>query len=474
MITTENEIVARLESQMTVEPTNSQRVAFDAMARFILSAETRPTLLVNGFAGTGKTTLMRTFCDVATDLGFGLHLMAPTGRAAKVLANVTGRQALTIHKTIYRQESAADINSRFNIGFNGARTTIFIVDEASMISNAYSGDTEFGSGRLLTDLISYVFSQNGCRLLLVGDPAQLPPVGLSIAPALDINYLISCGLDVEQVWLTDVVRQENESAILKNAVALRHIIENQPDFTGFPHLEAFEGTDVERLSGEDLIETLITCNDRYGTENTLVVTRSNKRATRFNLGIRAQVMYQEEEIARGDLLMVCKNNYKWLDEERKDFIANGDICEVVRINGYKDLYDKRFAEVSLKFLEHNDIDVDAMLLLDGLSSDAGRMTRDEENAFFQAVVEDYADLGSKGKIMAAIRNDQYFNALQVKFAYAVTCHKAQGGQWDAVFVDIGFVPDEMRNVEFLKWLYTAITRATKKLYLVNFPDEFFE
>jgi exodeoxyribonuclease-5 len=474
VIITQSELVARLSSQLVVTPTHSQQLAFNAMAEFLLSAQLRPTLLVNGYAGTGKTTIMRALCDVATDLGFRLVLMAPTGRAAKVLSNVTGRTALTIHKTIYRQETAADLNSQFKIGYNASRSTIFIVDEASMISNAYTGETEFGSGRLLTDLISYVFSQDNCRLLLVGDPAQLPPVGLNIAPALDINYLQGCGLDVAQVWLTDVVRQETESAILKNAVELRRIIENEPDFMGFPHLFAEYGTEVERLGGDELIETLITCNDRYGTENTLVVTRSNKRATRFNLGIRAQVMFVEEEITRGDLLMVCKNNYKWLGKDSKDFIANGDICEVVRINGYKTLYDKRFADVSLRFLEHNDVDVDAMLLLDGLSSDAGRMSRDEEMQFFQTVAEDYAELNNRARIMAAMREDPYYNALQVKFAYAVTCHKAQGGQWNAVFVDIGYVADEMRNTEFLKWLYTAITRATDKLYLVNFPDEFFE
>lgn len=460
---------------MPFSPTPSQRDAIDMLAQFLTSAEPKPAMLINGYAGTGKTSLMRAFCDVASGAGFNLALMAPTGRAAKVLGNITGRPTRTIHKTIYRQETAGDINSGFGLNYNRSRQTIFIVDEASMISDSYTGETEFGSGRLLTDLISYVYSKDSCRLLLIGDPAQLPPVGLNIAPALDTAVLESFGLDLQATWLTDIVRQETESAILANASALREIIDNEPDFMGYPKLIAAPGTDVERLSGAELIETLITCHDRYGTDNTLVVTRSNKRANRFNQGIRSTVMFKEEEITRGDLLMVSKNNYLWLGDNKKgDFIANGDIAEVVRINGYTQMHGLRFANASLKFLEHNDVDVDAKIMLDGLNSDNAKLSYNEEQQLYESVTADYAHLADRHKIYEGIRHDPWLNALQVKFAYAITCHKAQGGQWDAVFVDIGYVAPELLTTEFLKWLYTAFTRATKKLYLVNFSDEFFE
>ncbi len=470
---TREKVEGMLLEAMMFEPTESQRRAVVELANLLVSNEMRPTLLVRGYAGTGKTSLMRAFCDVATALHYPLALMAPTGRAAKVLSLATGREAKTIHKTIYRQESA-DMMSPFGMGYNGARQTIFVVDEASMISDAYGGETEFGSGRLLTDLVSYAFSQAGCKLLLVGDPAQLPPVGVNEAPGLDEAYLRRMGADVRTVWLRDVVRQSKESEILTCASMLREIIENEPEYMGLPRFTLGGNGDVERLTGSELIETLITCQDRYGTENTLVVTRSNKRACRFNLGIRGSVMFKEEELTRGDLVMVAKNNYLWLGEESKDFIANGDIAEVVRINGYSEMYGRRFANVSLRLVEHNDIDIDAMLMLDTLTSETARLSQNDEVAFYESVLEDYADLRTRGERFRALRKDKYFNALQVKFAYAVTCHKAQGGQWDAVFVDIGYVPDEQKTVELLKWLYTAMTRAKKKLYLVNFPDECFE
>lgn len=469
-----NVVRTRLQDEFQFTPTASQSDAMDKMAELITSSESMPTLLLRGYAGTGKTALMRAFCNVADELHFPLTLMAPTGRAAKVLTAATGRTARTIHKVIYRQESATHPENGFNVGYNTDQQGIFVVDEASMISDSYGGDTEFGSGRLLTDLISFIFSRQGCRLLLIGDPAQLPPVGLNQAPALDPKTLESFGLSLSQAWLSEIVRQEESSEILTNASSLRWIIENDPTFTGLPRLEARQGTDVERISGADLIETLITCYDRYGTGNTLVVTRSNKRATRFNLGIRGSVMFKEEELTRGDLLMVSKNNYLWLGQGTRDFIANGDIAEVVRINGYQTMHNRRFANVSIRLLEHNDVDIDARLMLDELASESARIAREDECALLESVMADYADLGSQRKIWDAVRKDQYFNALQVKFAYAVTCHKAQGGQWDAVFVDIGFVPDEQKNTELLKWLYTAFTRATKKLYLVNFPDECFE
>ncbi len=472
-----------LRRSMPFEPTTSQSTAIQALATFLASNDARPTMLIRGFAGTGKTSLMRAFCDVASQLRFPLELMAPTGRAAKVLSETTGRPARTIHKCIYRQQSS-DFNSPFSLGFNRGRSTIYIVDEASMISDSYGGDTEFGSGRLLTDLVSFVFAQEGCRLLLIGDPAQLPPVGLNEAPALDVERLRNFNLDVTEAWLTDIVRQEISSEILTNASRLRQLIENQPDFCGYPLLTSPAGGDVERITGTELIETLITCYDRYGSENTLVVTRSNKRANRFNHGIRGSVMFKEEELTRGDLLIVSKNNYLWLSKNRsendhdakagKDFIANGDIAEVVRINSYQTLHGHRFANASLRFIEHDDIDIDVVLMLDALNSDSPHLSRDDEHAFLTSVAQDYIDIVDRRRFYEALRNDQYFNALQVRFAYAITCHKAQGGQWDAVFIDLGYIAEEMLTTEFLKWLYTAFTRARKKLYLVNFSKEFFE
>lgn len=469
----QSDIVSMMLRAMQFEPTASQYEAVKKLSALICSPDPHATLLIRGYAGTGKTTLMQAFCETASSLGFPLSLMAPTGRAAKVLSGISKRPAHTIHRTIYRQMSN-DINSRFELGYNNGRQTIYIVDEASMISDTFTGETEFGSGRLLTDLISFVYSRTGCKLLLIGDPAQLPPIGLNEAPALNDDKLRGFGLSVDSVWLTDIVRQEQESAILTNADSLRRIIDNEPDFCGYPRLTATPGSDVERLSGAELIETLITCHDRYGTENTLVVTRSNKRATRFNQGIRSTVLFKEEEITRGDLLMVGKNNYLWLaGENDDDFIANGDIAEVVRVSGYNEMYGLRFANASLKFLEHNDIDVDAKILLNCLNSETPRLSHDEERQFLDMVLQDYADIHDRRKLAEAVRNDKWFNALQVKFAYAVTCHKAQGGQWDAVFVDTGYVAPEQMTTEFLKWLYTAFTRATKKLYLVNFADEYF-
>lgn len=460
-------------SQLGFEPTASQRQTAEAMANFIVNDDSNPVLLINGFAGTGKTSLLRTFCNVADEMKFHLELMAPTGRAAKVLAGITGRTAHTVHKVIYRQDSADDIDSPFSLNYNRNAGTIFVVDEASMISNFQSGETAFGSGRLLDDIIAFVFSRPKCRLLLVGDSAQLPPVGTDRGPAMDVGKLGGYDITLTTAALTDIVRQEENSGILLNANIIRKLIEDDtPDID----LLRFDLShdDVERIGGADLIEAINTCYDKFGVENTLVITRSNKRANRFNQGIRNAVMFREEEVTRGDLLMVVKNNYFWLPDDKKhDFIANGDIAEIVRINGYQEMYGFRFADTSLCFADHEDIEIDAKILLDNLVSDAPRPTRDDEERLFAAVAEDYADMSPRQRTLA-LRNNKWFNALAVKFAYAVTCHKAQGGQWDAVFVDLGYFTDDMMNIEMLKWLYTAVTRATRKLYLINFNDCFFE
>lgn len=463
-----------MRENMSFEPTASQNEAIEMLARLLFSTENQPTAVINGFAGTGKTTLMKAFCDVASDFKYNLVLMAPTGRAAKVLSNITGRPAHTIHKTIYRQETAGEFNSAFELNFNKNRGTIFIVDEASMISDFEAGDFGFGSGNLLVDLVSFVFSREGCRLLIVGDPAQLPPVGGNEAPALDGDMLESLGLDVESVWLTDVVRQAESSAILENASCIREIIGNDPEFVGFPHLVADYMSDVERVSGEELIECLTKAIDNYGQDSVLVVTRSNQRAKQFNLGIRNMVLYAEEELQRGDMLIVSKNNYCWLGDKTKDFIANGDIAEVKRIGRQHEMYGMRFADVTLRLREHDDIEIDATIMLDFLTADAANLTHQQEETLYNMIAAEYADLGSQRKLFEAMKKDKWYNALRVKYAYAVTCHKAQGGQWDVVFIDLGYITEDMMTTEFLKWLYTAITRATTKVYLVNFSDRFFE
>ena len=346
-----------------------------------------------------------------------------------------------------------------------------------MISNQSSEYTNFGSGRLLDDLVEYTYNNKGCKLIVVGDTAQLPPVGLPISPALDASELGMYGLDVVEVELKDVVRQSADSGILLNATNLRDYIgeDEHSDWSGFFPIELSGFSDISRISGEDLIETISSCYDQYGREETMVVTRSNKRANRFNQGIRASILYQESEISIGDLLMVVKNNYYWLgDDEKMDFIANGDIAEIVRIGRYEELYGFRFANVSIRFIDYKDIEIDCKIFLETLNIETSSFPFEVQRKLYEAVAEDYLDIRDKKKRWEKIRDNEYFNALQVKFAYAVTCHKAQGGQWKSVFVDLGYVTEEMIDREYLRWIYTAFTRPVDKLYLVNFSKEFFE
>lgn len=467
-------IIDKITESFGFTPTVSQNSVIEGLASLLTTQRQRPVMIINGYAGTGKTALMNAFCHVAHQMEVAVELMAPTGRAAKVLSGFTGMPAYTIHKRIYRQDVVMDYGSGFSLNFNRAPGAVFIVDEASMISNSPSGETAFGTGRLLEDLLDFVFSRPNCRLILMGDSAQLPPVGTTIGPALDESYLRNYGLDVKSYQLTDVIRQQQESAILSNSMILRDLIFSEPPTTGHPKFILPKNGDVVRISGADLIETLTTCYDRHGVDNTLVITRSNKRANQYNQGIRSSVFFKEESITRGDYLIVMKNNYFWLKETKKsDFIANGDIAEIVRINGYSEMYGYRFANVSLVFSAFENQEVDASILMNTINSDNPKLTYNEEEAFYKLVMEDYQDIGSLRKKQESIRENQWFNALQVKFAYALTCHKAQGGQWDAVFVDLGYITEEMMDREFYKWLYTAFTRATKKLYLVNFKDDFF-
>ena len=458
--------------EFAFEPTVGQRSAIDSLASLI--ADERPfyILKMHGYAGTGKTSLIAAFVKVLLRLEQKVVLLGPTGRAAKVLSSYSGEQALTIHKKIYRQKTADDFVAKFSLDRNLTVDTIYIVDEASMIADSNRESNAFGSGNLLEDLISYVKSGRGCKLILLGDSAQLPPVGKENSPALDRKEL-GYYADVEEVWLREVVRQDQASGILENATAIRSMIEAeeivQPKFC----LNGF--ADIERISGGDLIEKLSDTYDAVGIEDTIVVCRSNKLANRYNQGIRGRILYREEELVRGDLLMVVKNSYFWTEGFKElEFIANGDIVEVVRIRRYHERYDFRFAEVTVRLVDYGDLEVDCYIMLDTLTSDSASLSYDQSRTFFQKVSEDYMHIGSKQKRYKEMRRDPFYNALQVKYANAVTCHKAQGGQWKTVFVDQGYFVDDMVSKEYLRWLYTALTRATERVYLVNFPDKFFE
>ncbi|MGM0377170.1 MAG: ATP-dependent DNA helicase [Bacteroidota bacterium] len=465
-----NNILKELE----LEPTPSQAETAETVASFLSSPPGGSALVMRGYAGTGKTTLVRAIIRVLKELGQKAVLLAPTGRAAKVLGNSVGDSAFTIHKKIYRQQSSRDGFSAFELNKNLHKDTLFVVDEASMISNGDGGGI-FGSGRLLDDLLEFVFSGRNCRVLLLGDDAQLPPVGLSHGPALDPDYISGYGLEVYTSALTDVVRQKIGSGILQNATHLRSLLESETDEAEFPQFQTEGFPDLIRLSGTELPEELDSCYSHYGLEETLVVCRTNKRANLYNQGIRNTVLFREEELAVGDYLLVMKNNYHWVkDQEEPAFIANGDIAEVVRIREHYELYGYRFADVVLRLVDYKEIEIDARIILDSLSSKGAGLTQEGQQAFFYEVMKDYQDLPDKKKQYDSVRSNDFYNALQVKFAYAMTCHKSQGGQWSAVFVDLGYFTDDYLTRDFLKWLYTAVTRATERLYLVNFPDRFFK
>ncbi len=470
-----NHLINVLTEKLTFPPTNSQAQLIDLMASYICSDEQDEIMLIKGYAGTGKTTMINTLTQVLDSLKIRSVLMAPTGRAAKVMADYTGKAAFTIHKSIYRQKSSSDGMGRFVLNKNLYKNTYFIVDEASMISNETMENSLFGSGRVLDDLLEYVYSGINCKLILVGDTAQLPPVGLSVSPALEAYTLESGGFSVREMELSDVVRQAEGSGILTNATDIRTIIASQDYPEGFFNIELKSFDDISRISGADLIETISTCYDKYGLFETTVVTRSNKRANIFNKGIRGSILYKESEIERGDLLMVVKNNYFWADEDSGiDFIANGDIAEIVAINGYEELYGFRFANVSLRFLDYGDIELDCKIFLETLSLETASFGSDQNRKLFDAVSEDYIDVRNKRQRWKKIKENPYFNALQVKYAYALTCHKAQGGQWKAVFIDHGYLTEDMLDTEYYRWLYTAFTRPTEKLFLVNFDKGFFD
>ena len=454
-------------------PTDGQRTVLYHIAAFLLSEKPNPAYLLQGYAGTGKTTLVTTLVKTLPQIGMRYQLMSPTGRAAKVLSGYTGKTASTIHRKIYRFQQYADGSFRMTRAENKAKNTVFIVDECSMISE------EMSNGRsLIDDLINYVFSGENCRLLLIGDNAQLPPVGLENSPANDINVLKhEFGLTVAAYELTEVMRQEEESGILWNATELRKALMALTPLTPLMPLFNVNGfSDVHRIEPQEFEELLWQSFNGKNTNEAVVICRSNKRANMFNQAIRARILQEEGEIATGDKLMVVKNNYFWTDEDQKiSFIANGDMIELMRINNTEEMYGFHFADVDIQLIDYQDMpNLSVKILLETLTSDSPALTQEESDKLYRAVEEDYMDIPNKRDRYKAMRQNPYFNALQVKFGYALTCHKTQGGQWPTVFLDAPYIKeDESLQISDLRWFYTAVTRAQKQLYFVNFDDNYF-
>lgn len=441
------------------------------LAAFILGGGSQALFILRGYAGTGKTSLVGALVRLLDKLEQRVILMAPTGRAAKVFSQHAAHTAYTIHKKIYRQKVFNGEGGNYTLNDNLHQHTLFIVDEASMIANDGLSGATFGTGRLLDDLVTYVYAGEGCRLLLLGDTAQLPPVGEEESPALSGDMMRGYGLQVEEADLAQVVRQLEGSGILWNATHLRHLIATGQVWS-LPTIRLAGFADIRNLPGNELIEVLEECYSTVGSDETMVICRSNKRATIYNNGIRGRILYREEELGSGDLVMVAKNNYFWAEEYKEmDFIANGDIAVVHRVRRTRELYGFRFADITLRFPDYDDFELEANVLLDTLQSDSPALSREQSDRLFEAVMEDYADIPQKRDRMKKLKEDPYFNALQVKYAYAITCHKAQGGQWRRVFLDQGYLSEEMLTPDYFRWLYTAFTRATETLYLVNFPKE---
>lgn len=465
-------ITSQIYTKICFETTLNQKIIVEKLSNWLISADFNTIFVLNGYAGTGKTTIISALVQALDEMGHKSVMLAPTGRAANVLARYSGRTAQTIHKHIYREKTNADYESKFTLNFNREKDVIFIVDEASMLSDTVNDGAQFGSGSLLDDLISFVRAGVRCRLILVGDNAQLPPVGSDFSPALDQNTMMGYG-EVEYATMDEVVRQEATSGILFNATLVRCMIER-----GIYEIPKFDISykDIELIEGGDFTEKLQDCYDIYGRDETIVITRSNKRANRYNEGIRRYSLCAEEQIESGDMLMVVKNNY-FYTERLKDcnmsFIANGDVARLTRIRRFEDLYGFHFAHAVMTFGDYNDTEIECKILLDTLSSESPSLSYDDSKRLFYEVEKDYLDTKSRIKRFKEIRENEHFNALQVKFSYAVTCHKAQGGQWRAVFVDRCIFGDEEMSRDMLRWLYTAVTRATDKLYLVNFDERFF-
>lgn len=503
-----DELKYKILQQFGFPPTQEQAHALEVFAEFLTDRNPHAVMILRGSAGTGKTTLSGAIVRTLKEIRQKVMLLAPTGRAAKVFSLNSGSPAYTIHRRIYREKSFSGVEGQFNLNDNLYTDTLFMVDEASMIANMGLGGMSFGSGCLLDDLVHFVYQGRNDRLLLIGDKAQLPPVGEEESPALHAAMLEGYGLKVYECDLNEVLRQSEKSGILYNATMIRQMITHD-DITQLPKIHFAGYSDIKPMPGAELIEALADSYHHVGLDDTIVVTRSNKRANIFNQGIRNMVLDREEELSQGDILMIVKNNYYWMEEERKKikekeieerrvksegtesgtathkvqsskfqvqsndipaFLANGDRAKVLKVRRRIDLYGFRFATLLLQFPDYDNYELEATVLLDTLTSEAPALTHEQQEQLFHQIEEDYQDIPLKADRMKVIRQDQFFNALQVKFAYAVTCHKAQGGQWAHVYVDQGYMTDDMLNPDYIHWLYTAFTRATEMLYLVNWPE----
>ena len=456
-------------------PTNKQDSALQLIADFVLNKNLNEVFLLKGFAGTGKTTIIGTLVKNIWRASQSVVLLAPTGRAAKVISNYSQKEAFTIHKKIYYPKAQKGGGVTFTLQKNKHRNTIFIVDEASMIPDINQESKLFENGSLLDDLMQYVYSGHNCKLLLIGDTAQLPPVKLSISPALD-RHTLENHYNKEEITieLDDVVRQQKDSGILVNATKIRNQLE-EGFFENFKLQEANFPEVIRPIDGQELMDAINESYSNLGNEETVFIVRSNKRANLYNQNIRSRILFQEQELAAGDYLMVVKNNYYWVENQSDaGFIANGDIIEILEIFSIKELYGFRFAQVNVRMIDYPTMKpFETVLLLDTLSSETPSLSYEDSNRLYKEVLNDYDSIKSKYKKFLAVKKNIYFNALQVKFSYAITCHKSQGGQWDTVFVEQPYLPNGI-DKEYLRWLYTAITRAKDKLYLIGFKDEFFE
>lgn len=455
-------------------PTTKQDRALQLISEFVLSKNNNEVFLLKGYAGTGKTTIIGTLVKNIWKVRQSVVLLAPTGRAAKVISNYSQKEAFTIHKKIYYPKAQKGGGVSFTLQKNKHRNAIFIIDEASMIPDINQESKLFENGSLLDDLMQFVYSGHNCKLLLIGDTAQLPPVKLDVSPALDRNIIENhYNKEVIMIELDDVVRQQKDSGILFNATKIRNQLEDgffenfKLQASGFPEV-------IRPFDGQELMDAINDSYSNIGNEDTVFIVRSNKRANLYNQNIRSRILFQEQELAAGDYLMVVKNNYFWVENQSDaGFIANGDIIEVLEIFSIKELYGFRFAQVNIRMVDYPKMNpFETVLLLDTLSSETPSLSYEDSNKLYQEVMKDYENLKSNYKKFLSVKKNIYFNALQVKFSYAITCHKSQGGQWDTVFVEQPYLPNGI-DKDYLRWLYTAITRAKEKLYLIGFKDDFF-
>jgi len=467
-----DELTLLITDELGFAPTAEQRRAAETFARFLTDGNGRVAMIMCGSAGTGKTSLAAAMVRTLVRLRQKTVLLAPTGRAAKVFSLSAGQPAHTIHRHIYRQKAFTGDMTGFTLNDNKHTDTLFIIDEASMTANSqHDTGACFGSGKLLDDVAEYVYSGRNCRLMLIGDKAQLPPVGEAESPALCPSCIAEYGLKVYESTLNEVLRQARGSGILLNATSIRAMIAHD-ELTRLPLIRLRGFADIVRVSGQELVEQLASSYSKTGVDGTIVITRSNRQAAAYNKGIRAMVLGREEELSQGDLLMVVRNNYFWINDigQGPSFLANGDQAEVIRVRNVREIYGFRFADLRLRLPDYDNYELQATAIMDSLSADSPSLTREQSERLFRSVLEDYADVPRKADRLKKVKADPCFNALQVKYAYAVTCHKAQGGQWAHVYIDQGYMTKDMLTPNYIHWLYTAFTRATEKLFLVNWPE----